>query len=154
MATTTSRHRALRSIIADHPVSNQGDLVGMLAARGFDVTQATVSRDLQAVGAVKARDSDGSLRYVLASNSMSDSPDGALARALAEYAESIVVSGNLVLVKTPPGAAHVVALAVDATVVPGVLGTVAGDDTMLVVADEATGGGAVARYLEQLGDGA
>jgi len=154
MATTTSRHRALRSIIAEHPVSNQGDLVGLLAARGFDVTQATVSRDLQAVGAVKARDAAGSLRYVLSSNSVADSPHGALARALAEYAETILVSGNLVVVKTPPGAAHVVALAVDGTVVPGVLGTVAGDDTMLIVVDEETGGTNVARYLEGLGDNA
>ena len=115
--------------------------------------QATVSRDLQSVGAVKARDAAGELRYVIGNGHISgDDPEGVLGRLLSEYAESINVSGSLVVVKTPPGAAHVVAAAIDAVGLAGTIGTVAGDDTMLIIADEATTGAAVARDLERMGD--
>ena len=106
---TTARHRALRSVLAEHAVSSQTDLVDLLGARGFDVTQATISRDLQAVGAVKSRDADGVLRYVVGNGTADAGEGGALSRALADYALSVQVSGNLVVLKTPPGAAHVVA---------------------------------------------
>ncbi len=153
MPGTTSRHRALRTVIAESVVSSQGELVDLLADRGFDVTQATVSRDLQAVGVVKTRDGSGALRYLLADDlAQVEDPWAALDRALAEYGESITVSGNLVVIKTPPGAAHVVAAAIDAVGIPGTIGTVAGDDTMLIIADEATGGRAVARDLQRLGE--
>lgn len=152
MPTTSARHRALRSIIDERVVSSQSELVDLLGGRGFEVTQATVSRDLQAVGAVKARDADGALRYVIATAlNGADESAVVLRRALSDYADSIEVSGNLVVVKTPPGAAHVVALAIDAHGLEGALGTVAGDDTMLVIADEATGGRAVADQLEEMG---
>ena len=153
MPGTASRHRALRSIINTSSVSSQGELVVSLGDRGFEVTQATVSRDLQSVGAVKARDAAGELRYVIGNGHISgDDPEGVLGRLLSEYAESINVSGSLVVVKTPPGAAHVVAAAIDAVGLAGTIGTVAGDDTMLIIADEATTGAAVARDLERMGD--
>ena len=153
MPGTASRHRVLRSIINTSSVSSQGELVVSLGDRGFEVTQATVSRDLQSVGAVKARDGAGELRYVIGNGHASgDDPEGVLGRLLSEYAESINVSGSLVVVKTPPGAAHVVAAAIDAVGLAGTIGTVAGDDTMLIIADEATTGAAVARDLERMGE--
>lgn len=135
-------------------MSNQGDLVARLAAEGFAVTQATVSRDLQTLGAVKGRDGDGNLRYILA-DGLAGIVEGqaTLARALAEFAISIVPSANLVVVKTPPGAAQVVASAVDGIDLAGVLGTVAGDDTLIIVTEDAVGGVAVADELERIGAG-
>lgn len=135
-------------------MASQEDLVGHLAADGFDVTQATVSRDLQTLGAIKARDGDGHLRYILADDFRpGEEAEELLARSLAEFALSITSSGNLVVVKTPPGAAQVVASGVDAAALPGVLGTVAGDDTLVIVADDAVGGRAVANELERIGAG-
>ena len=154
MSGTAARHRAVRSILARHVVSSQGDLVDHLADEGYDVTQATVSRDLQALGAVKARDAEGNLRYVLADGLAGGAEaEAALARALAEYAVSIVPSHNLVVIKTPPGAAHVVASAVDSSGLDGILGTVAGDDTLMIVVADAVGGSAVAEELERIGAG-
>ena len=154
MPGTAARHRAVRSILARHVVSSQGGLVARLADEGFDVTQATVSRDLQMLGAVKARDVDGNLRYVLTDGlGGRGEAEATLSRALVEYAISITPTANLVVLKTPPGAAHVVAGAVDNSGLPGILGTVAGDDTLLIVADEAVGGAAVAQDLERIGAG-
>ena len=148
----SSRRRALRSILARKSVFTHRDLVPLLAEIGHHVTQATVSRDLRAIGAVKRAAGEGRSRYALPDAEAADAPSPAPGRVLDEYAETIAVSGNLVVVTTPPGAAHVVARAIDAAGLPGVLGTVAGDDTILIVADEQTGGRAVAGLLEKLGD--
>jgi transcriptional regulator of arginine metabolism len=125
-------------------------MVVMLAASGHEVTQATVSRDLDAIGAVKVKLKAGGTRYEIPSAPIGDAE---LARALADFAESISTSGNLVVVRTPPGAAHLVAGAIDRATLDYVLGTVAGDDTMLVVAKEAVGGAALAAELERIGAG-
>ncbi|MDH3306256.1 MAG: arginine repressor [Acidimicrobiia bacterium] len=150
---TASRRRLVRRLLADHAVSSQGDLVALLRDQSHDVTQATVSRDLHALGAVKSREG-GRLRYVLPEEPL---PSGeafeSLARALSEFAESIAVSHNLIVVRTSPGAAHVVAAAVDAAPLEGVLGSIAGDDTLMVIADEKSGGRTLARRLEQIGAG-
>jgi transcriptional regulator of arginine metabolism len=152
MSGTAARHRALRSILARNTVTSQADLVSLLKGSGYDVTQATVSRDLHAVGAVKARDGDGVSHYVLADDLLpSNEAEEALAHAMDEYAESIQVSLNLVIIKTPPGAAHVVAAAVDSSSVVGVLGTVAGDDTLMIIASEDVGGQRVRSQLERIG---
>jgi len=154
MSGTAARHRALRSILARSTVASQADLVGLLHEAGYDVTQATVSRDLHAVGAVKARDVDGVAHYVLADDlHPSNEAEEALAHAMDEYAESIQVSLNLVVIKTPPGAAHVVAAAVDSSSLIGVLGTVAGDDTLMIIASEDVGGQHVRSQLERIGAG-
>ena len=148
-----SRRWAVRTILSERVVTSQPELARLLAEQGFRVTQATISRDLRAVGAVKARAADGALRYVCEPGSASSPDDAreALARALSSYAGSICASGNLVVVTTPPGAAHVVAAAIDGADLPGILGTVAGDDTTLIVADEETGGQAVAERIAQIG---
>lgn len=144
---TEARRRAVRNILSEQAVSSQADLARLLAEQGFLVTQATVSRDLWAVGAVKARTADGSFRYSWEPGNARD----ALAMTLSTYVASVRSSGNLVVIKTPPGAAHVVAAAIDDAGIEGILGTVAGDDTMLVVAGEETGGRAVAQLIEELG---
>jgi transcriptional regulator of arginine metabolism len=145
MAVTAARRRALRRLLQKDEVRSQAQLVAALEAQGFLVTQATISRDLAAMGVSK----DGT-RYVLNHRSVDHRY---LARALAAYAESFASSGNLVVLKTPPGAAQMVAAAIDGSDLDGVLGTVAGDDTVLVIAVDATGGGALQRRLEEIGEG-
>ena len=98
---------AFRALLDAGPVATQEEIISRLAAQGFVATQATISRDLRAIGAVK-----GEHGYVMADGAKSES--GELARALDEYALSIAASGNLVVVKTPPGAAHLLAAAIDA----------------------------------------
>ena len=151
MNRTTSRRWALRAILSEQVVSSQAHLARLLDEQGFRVTQATVSRDLRAVGAVKTRLADGSMRYIRDHAPQSSDAREVLAVTLSTYARSVMASGNLVVVKTPPGAAHVVAAAIDDSALDGILGTVAGDDTMVIVADEETGGTAVAELIERIG---
>lgn len=151
---TAARRRVLRRLLSEHAVSSQQQLVDLLADAGHRVTQATVSRDLDALGAVKDRGENGQARYLI-----SERPDSPLsgraargaAEAIAGFVEAIVPSGNLVVMRTPPGAAHLVAGAIDSAGIEGVIGTVAGDDTLIVVASERTGGGRMAETLEHLG---
>jgi transcriptional regulator of arginine metabolism len=147
---TAARRRLLRRFISERRVGSQQELVDLLAASGHDVTQATVSRDLDAIGAVKRKVNGGAARYEIPSEPAGDEE---LARALADFVESIEASGNVVVVRTPPGAAHLVAGAIDRADLAAVLGTVAGDDTMLVVAREPTGGHTLAAELERIGAG-
>ena len=151
MNTTSARRRAVRTILAEQVVSTHAELAEHLATQGFRVTQATVSRDLWAVGAVKTRTENGSLRYVWEPDPEPTKTRNTLAMTLSTYVMSVQASGNLVVVKTPPGAAHVVAAAIDDAGISGILGTVAGDDTMLVVVCEETGGQAVAQLIGELG---
>lgn len=150
---TASRRRLIRKLLIDNVVSSQSDIVELLQDADHDVTQATVSRDLHALGAVKSR-VNGQLRYVLPDDTTTtDAAYQTLSRAIAEYVESISSSANVVVVKTAPGAAGVVASALDGSPLRGVLGTVAGDDTLMVIAEEGYGGMALSRRLEQLGAG-
>lgn len=150
---TASRRRLIRKLLLENDVSSQGEMVGLLLDESHEVTQATVSRDLHALGAVKSR-RNGRMRYVLPDDgTSSDGEYLTLARALIEFVESIAVSANLVVIKTSPGAAGVVAGAIDASPLGGVLGTIAGDDTLMIVADEQVGGIGLASRLEQIGAG-
>lgn len=126
-----ARRRLLRELIRERDVTTQAELVDELAAAGHRVTQATVSRDLAAIGAERYRH-DGRVRYRLISDPI-EPGQHMTGRRLAEFAQSMVASGNLVVIKTRPGAAHVLAAAIDHGKFPSVLGTVAGDDTVLVV---------------------
>ena len=154
MRYTAARRRALRRILMTRHVTRQADVVEQLEREGFQVTQATVSRDLTAMGAVKMRSSDGLYGYALPEESIPlDGGQESASRALAQFAQTITPTGSLVVVKTPPGAAQVVAAAVDGAAVPGILGTVAGDDTLLVIVDEKIGGWRVAKELERIGAG-
>ena len=143
---TALRRGLIRRLIGERRITSQQELLDLLAAAGHRVTQTTVSRDLAALGARKEEGPDGAA-YVLG-----DRPgDTELAAVLGRYAEEVAWSGPIVVVKTPPGAAHLVAAAIDRTHLDGVVGTIAGDDTLMVVADETTGGAALAARLEAVG---
>lgn len=114
-----------------------------LRSLGFTVTQATVSRDLAALGVTK----DGA-GYGFRNRAGADR--NYLARTISNYVESFASSGNLVVLRTPPGAAQVVAAALDASDLEGVLGTLAGDDTVLVISDQTEGGAELHLKLENM----
>jgi transcriptional regulator of arginine metabolism len=137
------RHALLREIVAREPVSSQSELVVRLEAAGVEATQATVSRDLDELGIFKQRGADGRITYAL------PEPAG-LAQLLRQFVISTDASGNLAVVRTPPGAAATVASAIDHADVPGVLATVQGDDTLLVVAVEGTSGSTIAERLRAI----
>ncbi|HVL26959.1 MAG TPA: arginine repressor [Acidimicrobiales bacterium] len=150
LAKPQRQHRLAR-ILEQHAVASQEQLVDLLAAEGVVATQATVSRDLEELGAVKARMPGGDLVYVIPDQAWDrPAPEEHLRRVLGEWVVEVSHSANLVVLRTPPGSAHVVGSAVDRAGLPDILGTVAGDDTVLVVATERAGGGAVARHLSQL----
>jgi transcriptional regulator of arginine metabolism len=144
MPDTAARRRTLRRLIGAGTVRSQMQLVYALQEQGFSVTQATVSRDLAAMGVQK----DGS-RYVINARPVDQRY---LARTLSTYVESLASSGNLVVLRTPPGAAQVVAAAIDGADLEGVLGTVAGDDTVLLIASGAEGGPGLQNLLERIGE--
>jgi len=157
----TARHRRIVEILRRTPVRSQVELAHLLTADGVVVTQATLSRDLVELGAVKVRHSEGGLVYAAPGEGGDRTPwggveqellDARLARLCEELLVSAEASGNLVVLRTPPGAAQFLASAVDASVLPAVLGTIAGDDTLLVVARGARGGPALAgRFLRWAG---
>ena len=140
------RRALLRDLVARHAVASQTDLVALLAAEGVRATQATVSRDLDELGITKIRGADGGISYAL--------PEvPALAQALRQFVVDIDASGNLAVVRTPPGTATAVAIAIDAGDVPGILATLQGDDTVLVVAREPATGREVADRLAAIKTG-
>ena len=148
---TAARRRLVRELISAQPVSNQDQLRELLAEAGHRVTQATISRDLDAVGAIKEPDGHGGGRYRLAAAPNEGPARRALYEAVREFVQEVKTSGNLVVVSTPPGAAHLVASRVDAIEFEAVLGTVAGDDTVLIVADEAVGARRVVEEIDLIG---
>jgi transcriptional regulator of arginine metabolism len=145
MSTTAARRRLIRELLITPGITSQQRLVALLEARGHRVTQATVSRDLQALGAVK--DDNG---YAIVAAPAADSPGPA--RALNDLALSLQASGNLVVIHTPPGAAQLLAAVLDSYPVAGLIGTVAGDDTVLAVAATADGGINLKHQLERIGE--
>ncbi len=123
----------------------------MLAAQGVDATQVTVSRDLEELGAVKVRGARGVLVYALPDGpDDKPSPELHLRRVLGQWVADVTSSSNLVIVRTPPGCAHVVASALDRAGLAEIAGTVAGDDTVLVIAAERVKGSVLARRLAAL----
>ena len=153
-----ARHARIVAILVERPVRSQAELAAALDAAGFHVTQATLSRDLDELGAVKLRTADGGLpAYVvpedgspLVARSAGDDPPQRLARLLGELLVSAEASANMVVLRTPPGASNFLASALDRARLPQVLGTVAGDDTILVVARDPSGGQALADHLVEL----
>lgn len=146
-ADTEARRRHVRSLISASDVSRQEEIREALASQGFDVTQATVSRDLDAIGATRVR-MDGRTVYRLVNESASDEDRAALHEAVDEFVSSITVSGKLLVLKVPPGAAQFVASRIDVAAVDGVLGSIAGDDTILVIAGDDEDAGTIVRRLE------
>lgn len=150
MAKNQRQHRISR-ILEQRAVGSQSELVELLAAEGVVATQATVSRDLEDLGAVKVRVPGGETVYAIP-EVVKDrfAPEDHLRRVLGDWVVEVAHSANLVVVRTPPGSAHVVASALDRSGLDGLLGTVAGDDTIVVVAAEKMGGAGLASVLSSL----
>jgi transcriptional regulator of arginine metabolism len=150
-----ARHDRIVSILSERTVHSQAELAAALEASGFNVTQATLSRDLDELGAVKLRTADGGVPvYVvpedgspLTARTPGDDPPARLARLLSELMVSAEASGNIAVLRTPPGASNFLASALDRARLPEILGTVAGDDTIFLVARDPDGGNALVRHL-------
>ncbi|MEX0835171.1 MAG: hypothetical protein WD010_03700 [Nitriliruptor sp.] len=152
--TKTTRQRELRRLLGELDLGSQSEVREALADRGIETHQTTVSRDLDELGAVRVRGSDGALVYRLAVD-----PGPATARervddVVRQFVVSVRSSGNLAVLRTPPACAHPVASAVDLAELDDVLATVAGDDTVLVVASDRLGGAALADRFRACLDGA
>jgi transcriptional regulator of arginine metabolism len=141
--TKAARHARIVALIRGRSVRAQSDLADLLAAEGIQVTQATLSRDLDELGAVKVRTGDGASVYVIpedgnAALRPAEGTPARLQRLLRELLTGVDASGNLVVLRTPPGAAQFLASALDRSGLIDVVGTIAGDDTILVVARDST----------------
>jgi transcriptional regulator of arginine metabolism len=144
------QHRIAR-LLEEQVISSQVQLVELLADEWPALTQATVSRDLEELGAVKVRIPGGQMAYAipeLAKDRLA--PEDVLKKALADFLVEASHSANLAVLRTPPGSAHVVASALDRAGLPDVLGTVAGDDTILVVCPPPDGGRKMSARLAKL----
>lgn len=156
-ATRAARHQRIVDLLERHAVASQGQMLELLAGDGISVTQATLSRDLLELGAVKVRaGEDRSLVYAVPGQGGDATPRpaqdvGEAPSRLARLCEELLVSarhvGNQVVLRTPPGAAQYLASAIDRSGSPDVLGTIAGDDTILVITLEPEGGAEVAARL-------
>jgi transcriptional regulator of arginine metabolism len=145
------RQHRIASLLEQYTVTNQGQLVELLAGDGVAATQATVSRDLDELGAIKVRVPGGETAYAIpALPRQQVAPEDHLRRVLSDWVVEVNCSANLVILGTPPGSAHVVASALDRAGLADIMGTVAGDDTLLVVVDDEVGGATVARRLRDL----
>jgi len=172
--TKAARHARIAGILAHIPVRSQEELAGALAQAGVLVTQATLSRDLDELGAVRLRGTDGGLVYALpqgadmpgaqpgglparepnGTRGSGGTPEatGRLARIATELLISAEASANLAVLRTPAGAAQFFAAALDHANWPSILGTVAGDDTVLVITRDQAGGSQLAAQLLRLAE--
>jgi transcriptional regulator of arginine metabolism len=145
-STKPARQARIAAILRSQTVRSQPELVRLLAAEGLTVTQATLSRDLEELGAVKLRGADGGPgEYVVPDEGAgplrpAQTPPVKLVRLLEELLVGADSSGNLGVLRTPPGAAQFLASALDRAGLPEIVGTIAGDDTILVVSRGPDGG--------------
>ena len=140
MSTVVARRSKAIALVKSGRIASQSDLVKELMKAGFPVTQATASRDLEEIGAVRGRSG-----YTIA-----DSDDGSMARSMplpGDLILSVESSGNLAVVRTPPGGAQFLASSLDHSGLKSIIGTIAGDDTVLVVSRKASGGAELAKEL-------
>jgi len=157
--TKAARHAAIVDLLEGQPVASQTELGRLLAAKGVQVTQATVSRDLEELGAVKVRTGAGTAYSVPPEGQprtgTTEAVDARLGRLLEELCVSAEATGGLVLLRTPPGGAHLLAAALDRAGLPEVAGTVAGDDTVLLITHTPAtpAAGALAARLLRLAEG-
>jgi transcriptional regulator of arginine metabolism len=153
-----ARHARIVAVLAEQEIRSQAELAARLEDAGVHVTQATLSRDLDELGAVKLRSPDGGLPvYVvpqddalLTARTAGDDPPHRLTRLLGELLVSAEASANLVVLRTPSGAANFLASALDRARLPEVLGTVAGDDTILVISRPPASGDDLVRRFHDL----
>lgn len=155
--TKAARHRLIVDLLARNAVSSQAGLLALLSANGFAVTQATLSRDLDELGAVKVPGPAGESVYAVPAEggdarpvAPDPDPTGRLVRVAQDVLVGVDHSGNIVVLRTPPGGAQYLASAIDRSAWPEVIGTVAGDDTVLLITRAADGGAGVAAALMNL----
>jgi transcriptional regulator of arginine metabolism len=145
------RQHRIAGLLERNAVTSQGQLVQLLTDDGVIATQATVSRDLEELGAIKVRAGGGDSVYAIPDLPKEQrTPEDHLRRVLGDWVVDVDHSHNLVVLRTPPGSAHVVGSAIDRANVSTIIGTVAGDDTILVVVAEHSSGTKVARELRKL----
>lgn len=153
MSGKSQRQRLIGNWLREQNVGSQEELVARLAQAGIAATQATVSRDLEELGAVKLR-RDGAIRYVLADASAPGPSAVMLDRLLAEWVTDIIDANGLIVLRTPPGSANLVANALDRAALDGVAGTIAGDDTIFVALTQGASAAILAGQLRRRrGDG-
>jgi transcriptional regulator of arginine metabolism len=154
--TKAARQQRIAELLGDHAVRSQAELAALLALEGLQVTQGTLSRDLVELDAVRVRDARGVLVYAVPGEGGDRTPRPAgesanaasrLARLCAELLVSAESSANLVVLRTPPGAAQFLASALDKAQLATSLGTIAGDDTVVIISRDPQGGAALARNL-------
>ena len=147
--TKAARQARVSELVTREAIRSQTELAERLASEGFTVTQGTLSRDLVDVGAVKVRTADGGVIYALSGEGglVKERAEARLAQLCAELLTWADASANLVVVKTPPGAAQYLASAIDRVGLDEVLGTIAGDDSILIVSRRPDGGAALAELL-------
>ncbi|MGZ8296075.1 MAG: arginine repressor [Allosphingosinicella sp.] len=144
------RQKAIAGLIRAEPLGSQEEVTARLGAIGFPVTQATVSRDLDQMGAVKVK-RGGALSYALPDQpGANDWAAARLRRILREWVLSIEPAGNLLVIKTPPGSAHLVGLALDQARLDEVAGTICGDDTLFVAVMDGIEVGYLASHFRKL----
>jgi transcriptional regulator of arginine metabolism len=142
--TKAERQELVRRLLASRDLGSQREVAEALADAGVSCNQATVSRDLDDLGAVKVRGVDGRLAYRLRADLATD-PAARVESTLRQFVTDIDHSGNLAVLRTPPACANPVASAIDLGGVPDVIATVAGDDTVLVVAADGVSGATLAK---------
>jgi transcriptional regulator of arginine metabolism len=151
----TARHAKIITLLEQHEVRSQSELAELLADDGVQVNQGTLSRDLVEIGALRVRSSSGHLIYAVPGEGGDRTPhvgefanfEVRLARLCAEVLVSAEASANLVVLRTPPGAAQYFASAIDRVGWESILGTIAGDDTILLITRSPNGGGDIAQQF-------
>lgn len=143
-------------LIGRHQIGSQAELAELLASEGISVSQGTLSKDLLEIGAVRVRNASGALVYARPDAEVASdhaAHEARLARICVEVLVSAAASANLAVLKTPPGAAQYFASAIDRVANPAILGTIAGDDSVLVIARAADGGQQIVDWFSALAAG-
>jgi transcriptional regulator of arginine metabolism len=145
------RQRAMADLIRSDMLASQEELGDRLSALGFAVTQATISRDLEQIGAVKVRRA-GQLSYALP-DQVQAAPGPHLAAVLRDFVRSVDTAANLVVIKTPPGSAHLIGVALDQSSYAEIVGTICGDDTIFIACRSASGAETLAEEMRAAASG-
>lgn len=132
------RQSKIWEIVAEHNVETQEELMELLYARGFKVTQATISRDIKELRLAKVANGRGGYRYSLPATATKGDLMRRAKRIFEDYVRGVDFSGTLIMVRTYPGGAHAVAAIIDELEWPGMLGSIAGDDSILIVTHDET----------------
>ncbi len=143
------RQKAMADLIREHVLANQEEVAARLSALGFEVTQATVSRDIDQIGALKVR-RNGRIGYALPDQLSGAATPSRLASVLRDWVRSIDVAATIVVLKTPPGSAHLVGVALDEAALEEMVGNISGDDTIFAACRSAEDAEALAAKLRDL----